>query len=168
MKKYLLIFFLACSAAWTAQAQTTFNIRAGGGYGTKLYYIDYYDYVYNEGMGGSVSILLQANIGLNRRGTLTFSPTFMYSHVLNTDDINKFAFPLFFGYKIPFANAAIFYPKFGPCVGITRDGDWTEPIVGPAIELAIEKRHFVVAFDYYYSAVEDGNNQLAFTVGYKF
>lgn len=165
MKKYLLIFLLACSAAWTAQAQTTFNIRAGGGYGTKLFVEEPYG-VQDGDMGGSVSILLQTNIGLNRRAT--FSPTFMYSHVLNSDDINKFAFPLFFGYKIPFANAVIFYPKFGPCVGVTIDGDWTEPIAGPAIELAIEKRHLVVAFDYYYSACEGGNHQLAFTVGYKF
>ena len=165
MKKYLLIFLLACSAAWTAQAQTTFNIRAGGGYGTKLYY----DNGYYGDMGGSVSILLQTNIGLNRRGTLTFSPTFMYSPVFDVDGdkINNLAFPLFFGYKIPFANAAIFYPKLGPCVGVTV-GTHSIPIAGPAIELAIEKRHFVAAFDYYYSSFKGGNYQLAFTVGYKF
>lgn len=59
MKKYLLIFLLACSAAWTAQAQiqTTFNIRAGGGAGTQLKMNRHgKDY---EGMTGSVSILLQ-------------------------------------------------------------------------------------------------------------
>ena len=167
-----MIFLLACSAAWTAEAQTTFNIRAGGGAGPQLEYYYYalrgYCYHY-KGMAGSVSILLQTNIGLNRRGTLTFSPTFMYSPVFDVDGdkINNLAFPLFFGYKIPFANAAIFYPKLGPCVGVTV-GTHSIPIAGPAIELAIEKRHFVAAFDYYYSSFKGGNYQLAFTVGYKF
>lgn len=174
MKKYLLIFLLACSAAWTAQAQTTFNVRAGGGAGTNhsYCYIDYgYSYGYRRyvglnGMAGSVSILLQANIGLNKRNTVTFSPTVMYSPVFDDMSTQTFALPLFFGYKIPLTKAAILFPKIGPCVGVKLNE--THVMVGPAIELAIEKNHFVTAFDYYYSTPNAGHHQLAFTVGYKF
>lgn len=168
MKKYLLIFLLACSAAWTAQAQTTFNVRAGVGAGT-YYCADYYygEYTYPEGMGVSPSIVLQANIGLNRRGTFTFSPTFIYSVVVDEWTTHIGAFPLFFGYKIPVKQGLIFFPKIGPVFGVIGL-ETAQPIAGPAIELAIEKNHFVTAIDYYYSGLGEGHHQLAFTVGYKF
>lgn len=159
MKRILLALVMTVMAVG-ANAQTTWNVRGGAGIS-----VDHED---NAFLAPSLS--LQTNIPLAKASKYVVSPTLAVAAPnMNIDII----LPVYFGYKTLLGNQTLFVPKIGPCIGLsTTNGSF---IAGPAVELAIEVKHFVVGVNGYYSLTTDTdyghefNHFGAFlTLGYKF
>ena len=159
MKRILLALVMTVMAVG-ANAQTTWNVRGGAGISV--------DAENNACMAPSLS--LQTNIPLAKASKYVVSPTLAVAAPnMNIDII----LPVYFGYKTLLGNQTLFVPKIGPCIGLsTTNGSF---IAGPAVELAIEVKHFVVGVNGYYSLTTDTdyghefNHFGAFlTLGYKF
>ena len=120
--------------AMSANAQVTWNVRAGAGVGS----VDYGEVDFALALFGQYNI----PFGSNRRWT--FSPTIQFAPVVNHNP--QFALPLLVGHKIPFAHHYLFIPKIGPFIGYDDNGE-TAIMFGPSIELACEIKHFVIALN---------------------
>lgn len=162
MKRILLALVMAVMTVGV-NAQITWNVRAGAGESCD-----------SEGFGCFTPCLsLQTNIPLSAASKFAVSPTLT---VATPDmDVVNIILPVYFGYKTILANQTLFVPKIGPCVGyLTDNGSF---VAGPAAELAVEIKHFVIGVNGYYSltsTTDDGdkyefNHYGTFlTLGYKF
>lgn len=151
MKK-LVLSFLLCIMAIGANAQVTMNVRAGGGINTS-----------NLGLTG----LFQVNIPFKKASPFTFSPTIQYNTDFDTGNgsgSQNLLLPLNIGYKKMIGDNCIFFPKIGPAVGLDLYSD-DGFNAGPAVELAFEIKHFVVALNGYY-AIEDCSREYYYNYGY--
>lgn len=161
MKRILLALVMAVMTVGV-NAQTTWNVRAGAGLSNNHRGHDYL----------TPCLSLQTNIPLSAASKYTVSPTLTVA----TPDMDvDIILPVYFGYKTILGNQALFVPKIGPCVGYsTSNGSF---VAGPAAELAVEIKHFVIGVNGYYSLTSDSytdydsefNHYGAFfTLGYKF
>lgn len=162
MKRILLALVMAVMTVGV-NAQITWNVRAGAGESCD-----------SEGFSCFTPCLsLQTNIPLSAASKFAVSPTLT---VATPDmDVVNIILPVYFGYKTILANQTLFVPKIGPCVGyLTDNGSF---VAGPAAELAVEIKHFVIGVNGYYSltsTTDDGDNYefnhygAFFTLGYKF
>lgn len=160
MKK-LFITIVMVFMTMVGYAQTTFNVRIGGGFFQTVY--DDYSKSYAESNGGA-ALVLEANLPLGAKtNRFVFSPSLFFLYDLH-DKIN-INIPLHFGYKVSLGNGSLFVPKIGPMVGYSIYDE--EVVYGPSTELSFELKRFVIAANGYY----DINNECvgAFcTIGYKF
>lgn len=156
-----IMFFMAISAG----AQTTFNIRAGAGVFDYKHTI--YDGSWSQTLVAGGAILAQANIPFGKTSFFTFSPSGIFSIGKNGNDNHvELTMPLFLGYKIPTGNQCLFFPKIGPMVNMYfNDGLIT---VGPAAELALELKHFVISANVHLGLIDTETVGAFATVGYKF
>lgn len=165
MKK-LFITIIVAFMAMVGYAQTTFNVRIGGGFFQSCYE-DYYD-DYIESNGGA-ALAFEANIPLGARiNRFVFSPSLFVVSYLE-DGVN-FDIPLHFGYKVSLGNGSLFIPKIGPMVGYhtyDENGFGDGFAFGPSAELAFEIKHFVIAANGYYDINHECVGAFC-TVGYKF
>lgn len=141
MKKLLFVLAVLL-VAMSANAQVTWNVRAGGGVFQTEYYNYHYHYGYYDWERDNVpcaALALQVNMPFKRTSRFTFSPTFMAA----CSRENRIEFPLYLGYKLPIGNRSLFFPKIGPMVGY--DVRAKSAISGPSMELAFEIEHFIVA-----------------------
>lgn len=175
MKKLLLAIVMAFTAV-AGHAQTTFNIRAGGGFfqwtdswDDKEYWTDSWgnknylsDYGSEKEILPGAAFILEANIG--RRGKkFVFSPSALIASDFTETWLVEF--PLLFGCKVPMGNRSLFIPKVGPMLGYET---WNEKFMcGPSVELAFEIKHFIVAANLQEDLIEKNFGFFA-TVGYKF
>ena len=166
MKKVLLALVMAVSVI-SAKAQTTMNVRAGGGYNT-------------EKLGGTG--IFQVNVPFRDGSRWTFSPSLQLDMAHNPWDDHgsqNILLPLCLGYKIKLGNGLLF-PKLGPAVGYDIFSD-SGLNTGISAECAYEYKHFVVALNGYSSfddvyrvpdwSVWDGYLKIysaSLTLGYKF
>lgn len=138
MKKVLLALVMAVSVI-SAKAQTTMNVRVGGGINTDA-----------DGFTG----IFQVNMPFKMGSKWTFSPSLQLDMAIDPYD-NKgsqnILIPLLFGYKTPIGDKLLFFPKIGPAVGYDTFSDFSAFNSGPSVELAFEYKHFVVAVNGYYS-----------------
>ncbi len=141
-----------------AEAQVTWNVRAGGGV------IEDY---YGDPMV-SARIFVQSNIPISGDKRWVFSPTFGFASEFSGS--YHIDLPLYMGYKIPIGERTFFVPKIGPVLGIEANSGTF--IAGPSVEFSFEIDHFVIAASgycslvksYYYNTVYD----FSLTLGYKF
>lgn len=167
MKKLFLCLAITLMAIG-ANAQTTWNVRVGGG--VSSYIIDDYGYYYDNSdtwIGGSFMFAVEANMPLKKASSYTFSPSLMF---LIGEELPTMALPLHFGYKKVMDSGLILFPKVGPVLGLNFGGH-EGFIAGPSVELAVEKKCFVAALNGYYALtdVEEGTRGGIFlSVGYKF
>lgn len=112
MKK-LFITIVMVFMAMVGYAQTTFNVRIGGGFFQTV--DDHYSNSYVESNGGA-ALVLEANLPLGAKtNRFVFSPSLFFLYDLH-DKIN-INIPLHFGYKVSLGNGSLFVPKIGPMVG---------------------------------------------------
>lgn len=168
MKKVLLALVMAVSVI-SAKAQTTMNVRAGGGFNTD-----------EENVTG----IFQVNMPFEIGSRWTFSPSLQLDMAIDPYE-NKgsqnILIPLLFGYKTQIGDELLFFPKIGPAVGYDIYSDRAFNY-GPSVEFAFEYKHFVAAINAYYSVIEvargyySGTHETAetniftasLTLGYKF
>lgn len=166
MKK-ILVTVVAAFMAVVGYAQTTFNVRIGGG----AFGASYYDYYYEDSeLNGGAAFTFEANIPLGAKtNRLVFSPSLFV--VSDFGDYTNLNIPLHFGYKVPLGHGSLFIPKMGPMIGThtceEHDGTYTELAFGPSTEFAFEIKHFIVAANGYYDVVNSCAGVFC-TVGYKF
>lgn len=173
MKKAFITIFMAFVAI-AGFAQTTFNVRVGGGFyqvSEDLYYSGYYGHSYYENeteSRGGMALVFEVNVPLGRRiNNFIFSPSLSILSDF-TNDVN-FNVPLHFGYKFPMGDGSLFIPKIGPMVGFSAGGFGTDAVIyGPSAELAFEIKHFVVAVNTYVGIDNDSKIGVFGSVGYKF
>ena len=178
MKKILFSLVMAFMAI-SANAQVTWNVRAGGGVFQTEDYISHYSswrdsntyhfYIYDTYEWDAVpcaALALQVNIPFKRTSRFTFSPTFMAA----CSNESRIEFPLYFGYKVPIGNRNLFFPKIGPMVGCDVCTGYA--MCGPSLELAFEIKHFIVAANVSVDCVmsDAGSADVGgyLTFGYKF
>ncbi|MGN0257962.1 MAG: hypothetical protein ACI4CA_06300 [Bacteroides sp.] len=164
MKKLFICMVLAMMAIGI-DAQTTWNVRVGGGY-MKTSFYDWYggDYATDDAFGALLAV--EANIPFkNQANRWTFSPSLLLSYDLG--DIFEFVAPLQIGHKVAMTRGSLFFPKFGVAVGAEIGGEETL-IVGPSAELAFEIKHFVFAINSYYGLNEPSRFNAFASFGYKF
>lgn len=164
MKKLFITIVMAFMAV-TGYAQTTFNVRVGGGF-FQTYVDDYYDYG-TEPHGGA-TLTFEANIPLGARtNKFVFSPSVsVISDITDGANINV---PLHFGYKVPLGNGSVFIPKIGPMVGYYAAYSTINTLaVGPSTEFSFETNHFVIAANCYVDLIEEVKFGVFGTIGYKF
>ena len=162
MKKFLLSLAMAMTAIG-ANAQNTYNVRAGGAF------LEGYPY----------TIIAQANISLKNVGLWVFSPAVQ----LATEGDNTAAMlHANMGYRKRIGNNCLFVPKLGVAGGYFSLAGYNEAfLVGPSIDLALELKHFVIGLTGFYSIntasscsgygdYEDEYNipMLSLTLGYTF
>lgn len=158
MKKLFLCLAITLMAIG-ANAQITWNVRAGGGVN------------FNEGYdgpwtGGSFMFAAETNMPLKKASFYTFSPSLMFQ----TGEVNPtMTLPLHFGYKKVMDSGLILFPKVGPVLGLNF-GEYGGFIAGPSAELAVEKKCFVAALNGYYAFTEEEGIRggVFLSVGYKF
>ncbi|MBQ8224806.1 MAG: outer membrane beta-barrel protein [Bacteroides sp.] len=169
MKKFFLCMAVALVAV-CASAQTTWNVRAGGGVEftfDETYYGD------GDDSWGTLALAVEANIPFHTTSLFTFSPSLILQ-IPPMDDVDVYALtiPLHFGYKLPIGDKALFFPKIGPIVGIGIGG-YHNYIIGPSAELAIEGRHYVLSLNAYHSLARSSygrgvGSAILLSLGYKF
>lgn len=160
MKKFLLSLAMAMTAIG-ANAQNTYNVRAGGAF------LEGYPY----------TIIAQANISLKNVGLWVFSPTVQ----LATEGDNTAAMlHANMGYRKRIGNNCLFVPKLGVAGGYFSLAGYNEAfLVGPSIDLALELKHVVIGVTGFYSInktvyiesyYDDEYNipMLSLTLGYTF
>ena len=157
MKKFLLSLAMAMTAIG-ANAQNTYNVRAGGAF------LEGYPY----------TIIAQANISLKNVGLWVFSPAVQ----LATDgDDTAAMLHANMGYRTRIGNNCLFAPKVGVAGGFFSLYDYDEAfLVGPSIDLALELKHFVIGLTGFYSinqTLGEGNGDcniplVSLTLGYTF
>lgn len=143
MKK-LLVSFICALMAMTIHAQNTFNARLG--YGGVNISIDG-----KPKFNSMIAAGLQANFPVKPHSPVTFSPAIEFDYALldtswDDDFFYNIAFPVHLGYKIPFANKCIFFPKAGLKVGY-EVSNCDQFFIGPSAELALEINNFVVSLN---------------------
>ena len=162
MKKVLLALVMAVSVI-SSKAQTTMNVRAGGGINTR-----------REGVTG----IIQVNMPFKTGSKWAFSPSLQLDMAHDAWDeygSQNILLPLYFGYKIKLGNSLLF-PKIGPAVGYDLYSDESAFNYGPSVEFAFEYKHFVAAINAYRSVNEVERDYAAsanittasLTLGYKF
>lgn len=166
MKKFL-VTMVAVFIAMAGYAQTTFNVRVGGGMFQIFddYYYDeyYYDVCCDDCYGAALTF--EANIPLgSRKNKFVFSPSvFMAS---DFDEGGVLNIPLHFGYKVPIGIGSLFIPKIGPMIGYNV---YNESLAfGPSAEFAFEIKHFVFAVNGYVDFMAEAKAGVFGTIGYKF
>lgn len=160
MKKFLLSLAMAMTAIG-ANAQNTYNVRAGGAF------LEGYPY----------TIIAQANISLKNVGLWVFSPAVQ----LATEGDDKAAMiHANMGYRKRIGNNCLFVPKLGVAGGYFSLAGYNEAfLVGPSIDLALELKHVVIGVTGFYSInktvdiesyYDDEYNipMLSLTLGYTF
>lgn len=158
MKKLLICMVMATMAV-CANAQITWNVRAGAG--IQGFVCDEYGSTHEM----SIALLAQTNIPLKKASPFTFSPSISISAPVEFENLNV-TLPLLFGYKIPMGNNTLFIPKVGPMIGTnTYNGEF---LFGPSIELPFEINRVVLAINGNFSVIEDFLIGAYLTVGYKF
>ncbi|MBO5025021.1 MAG: hypothetical protein J6C86_02625 [Bacteroidaceae bacterium] len=169
MKK-LLVTIVAVFMAVVGYAQTTFNVRIGGGAFGASYY-DYYDDDYSEFKAGA-AFAFESNIPLGARiNKFVFSPSLFI--VSDFEVYTNLNIPLHFGCKVPLGHGSLFIPKIGPMIGTHTVSDEyyeetdIEFAFGPSAEFSFEIKHFVVAANGYYD-VANSRGGVFCTIGYKF
>lgn len=161
MKRFFISVFVILVAV-SIKAQTTYNVRVGGGLANVKVH-DYEDYDSSDHTAAA-AISFQANVPFQRHSPLSFSPTLITAYVTDFDVV--FTVPLYIGYKKRIGDQKLFFPKIGPMVSFeTYDGRFT---VGPSVELAFELKHFVVAINGYMGLLSTGTGGAFLTMGYKF
>lgn len=158
MKKFLLSLAMT---AIGANAQNTYNVRAGGAF------LEGYPY----------TIIAQANISLKNVGLWVFSPAVQ----LATEGDNTAAMlHANMGYRKRIGNNCLFVPKLGVAGGYFSLAGYNEAfLVGPSIDLALELKHVVIGVTGFYSInktvdiesyYDDEYNipMLSLTLGYTF
>ena len=163
MKKLFITLFLAVMAIG-ANAQVTWNVRAGAGY----FLTEVYNWGSESKNCSGPSVALGVNLPFSRGNQLTLSPTLIGGIGRGSAQL---ALPINLGYKFSIGNNCLFYPKAGPCVGMDFGDDGCF-FFGPSAELAFEINHFVIAADFYAGVISGFNNDAPLgvfaTVGYKF
>lgn len=154
MKK-IFITIVAAFMAVAGLAQTTFNVRAGGG-----------TFLSNDYISEIGALTFEGNISLGERNTgCVFSPSmFILSDFADHVVLNV---PFHFGYKMSMDNGSFFIPKIGPMLGLYIGSFDNSFAYGPSAELAFEIKHFIIAANGFY----DVNNKctgILCTIGYKF
>ena len=128
--------------AMSANAQVTWNTRAGIGLSSG----------HRGDNDGVVTWFGQANIPFGSNRLWTFSPTIQVAPTFN--DNPHIGLPLLVGHKFLLGNHSLFIPKIGPFIGFDLNDD--EPFMfGPAVELAFEIKHFVIAINGVYSLIKN-------------
>lgn len=117
--------------AMGANAQITWNVRAGAGVGS-----------HDNKEDLAFSLFTQSNIPFSNNQIWTFSPTIQIAPVVDGEPL--LCLPLLFGYKNILGNHSFIIPKLGPFIGYDTNGAF---MVGPSVELAFEIKHFVVALN---------------------
>jgi len=161
MKKLLICMVMATMAV-CANAQITWNVRAGAG----IQQAPDSDYDYETETEFSPSLIIETNIPFAKSSSFTFSPAVSAAYNLD-DDITASAL-LHFGYKIPIAQNTLFCPKIGPMLGFqSTEGDF---LFGPSIELPFEINRIVIAANANVSLADPDETFFGayLTVGYKF
>ena len=139
MKRMLLVLVMIVMAVGV-NAQTTWNVRAGAGISVN----------HRGACVLTPSLSLQTNIPLSAASKYTVSPTLTVAAPDMDVDI---ILPIYFGYKILLDSQTFLVPKIGPCVGCaTTNGSF---VAGPAAELTVEVKHFVIGVNGYYSLAND-------------
>lgn len=167
MKKYLVILVLALCAAVQSNAQTTWNVRAGGGMFSRLVeeysgYRYYWEHSYEFGP----MLSLETNIPFATGSKLCISPSLLFA-MNDVVGYPEILLPIHFGYKLPVGNSGLFIPKVGPFVGYTFKS-LQEGLFGPSVELAYEYNHFIVALNASLGVIEEVTPHVFLSVGYKF
>ena len=164
--KQLFICMVLAMMAIGIDAQTTWNVRVGGGYmetSEEGEAWNDWDYVGDDAFGALLAV--EANIPFkNQANRWTFSPSLLLSYGYGIFEIVA---PLQIGHKVAMTRGCLFFPKFGVAVGAEIGGVQTL-IVGPSAELAFEIKHFVFAINSYYGLNEPSRISAFASVGYKF
>ena len=161
MKKILFSLVMALMTI-SANAQITWNVRAGGGF-LESPYINNEECTFGS---GCFAIVLQENVPLIKRTSkFTFSPTLIADFSIEDFQVS---FPLYLGYKIRIGNRTLFFPKIGPMLGFSSY--YGDAMLGMSLESAFEIKHFIVAANINYNFNTGGSADIgAFaTIGYKF
>ena len=162
MKKLFICLVIAFTAV-CANAQVTWNVRAGGG----IQGITVDGYLYSDVDEVFVPTLtFETNIPLKTGSAWTFSPSISIGYALDECGIVA-TMPLHMGYKIPIGQNTLFCPKAGAIVGYIDD-DCGSILLGPSIEIPFEIKHFVVALNANVSVVDEPLFGAYLTFGYKF
>lgn len=161
MKKIILSLAMAMTAIG-ANAQNTYNVRAGGAI------LEEY---------AAFTTMAQANIPLKNVGLWVFSPAVQ----LATEGDNTAAMlHANMGYRKRIGNNCLFVPKLGVAGGYFSLAGYNEAfLVGPSIDLALELKHVVIGVTGFYSInktvdiesyYDDEYNipMLSLTLGYTF
>lgn len=163
MKKLFICMVLAMMAIGI-DAQTTWNVRVGGGLmqiseeGWNSWDRESYD-----AFGALLAV--EANIPFKHQANRwTFSPSILLSSDFECFHIIA---PLQVGHKIPMSRGSLFFPKLGVAVGAEIGGEEIL-IVGPSAELAFEIKHFVFAINSYYGLNYPTRINAFASFGYKF
>ena len=149
MKKLLICMVMATMAV-CANAQITWNVRAGAGF-QHYESNDYYSGSKSEG-ALAPTLILESNIPLAKASPFTFSPSISTYYTISSEVFGASCFA-HFGYKIPIASNTLFCPKIGPMVGY-QSAESTF-LFGPSIELPFEINRIVVAANANVSLVDD-------------
>ena len=161
MKKFLLSLAMAITAIG-ANAQNTYNVRAGGA-------------VLSD--AAVFTTMAQENISLNNYGSWIFSPAVQFA--TDCEDIAAMLHANM-GYRTRIGNNCLFVPKVGVAGGYFSQEEYNETfLVGPSIDLALELKHVVIGVTGFYSInktvdiesyYDDEYNipMLSLTLGYTF
>ena len=160
MKKYLVILVLALCAAVQSNAQTTWNVRAGGG--LFVWYDDDAKRPFRD-VSFSPMVALETNIPFTRGSKWCISPSIIYAPDIAEMDLSL---PIHIGYKIPLRNLGILIPKVGPVVGIVSG--YENLLFGPSVELAYEYKHFITTLNAACGTVDAKGPHVYLSIGYKF
>lgn len=152
MKKFFICLVLAAMAIGV-QAQTTWNVRVGGG----TFADDDATQVYGP------AFAVECNIPFRKASCYIFSPSVLAALGFGAYEGNcKEVLSLWhLGYKVK-GDGFLFIPKLGPMFGV--NGNF---VVGPSIEMAFEIKHLAVALNAHVD-VDAGNIGAHLTFGYKF
>lgn len=133
MKKIILLLAMVMTAIG-ANAQDTYNVRAG------VAYLNEY---------AAFTTMAQANISLKNVSLWTFSPAVQFA----TDGYNIAGIlHANMGYRIRIGDNCLFVPKMGIAVGYFSQEEYNQAsLVGPSIDLAFELKRFVIGLTGFYS-----------------
>lgn len=170
MKKFFIITVLAIASFSNANAQVTWNVRAGGGIITSSSEDTWgpYYWGYSRDIEGVFALALESNIPFKRGGKFCFSP----SVIGVIGESQEFIFPLLLGYKVQTSQHSLLIPKVGLNVGCFIGEYDPYAIVGPSAALNFEYKHFVMGINASFNLIGDldmmDGSSFLFTLGYKF
>lgn len=167
MKKFFILTVLAIASFSNANAQVTWNVRAGGGvaiFSDKVFYSDFTAEYFRES-DPVFTVVVESNIPFKRGVAWCFSPSF--AALTNFSKGTAFVLPIHVGYKIQTTDDSQLIPKIGVAAGMAGL-DNMSGIVGPSIALCYEYKHFIVGFNGFLNILEDVGSSYSFSLGYKF
>lgn len=165
--KRLFLLLMVAMAAISANAQTTFNIRAGVGTTRGVDWCDSkniyrpggttswedkigYESEYDNEMTFAPVVAIEMNVPLGSKASKwVFSPSVMCALPISPVLDAKLTGLMHFGYKFSAGNSGIFMPKVGFMGGV--ETEHTISMYGPSCELAYETKHIVIAANAYYN-----------------